>query len=272
MLINGQPATSLPITDRGLAYGDGVFETMRYAERALLFRELHVQRLEASCNRLGLALDRVALDAEISTVLQSADTSAGILKLIVTRGPAGRGYRPPPQASCSRILSLHPLPDYGPLQPEQGVRAFLCRQRLAEQPALAGIKHLNRLEQVLASSEWPDESFMEGVMLDMHDRIIEGTRSNLFIVRDGRLQTPDLSRCGIDGIMRQLLLRNYGNMAQTGDYTLSDLLAADEVFFCNSVVGVWPLVTLQLANDSCSWPAGPVTREAQTLFAAALQR
>lgn len=265
MLINGRRSTAVSITDRGLAYGDGVFETLRFQHGRLLFESLHLQRLAAGCDRLGLQLDMAALRRELDSVLQSAP-EAGVLKLIVTRGEGGRGYRPT-ASPANRILTLHPLPDYRAQQPEDGIRAFVCTLRMATQPALAGIKHLNRLEQVLASSEWSDDSFMEGLLLDHEDRIVEGTRSNLFLVKDGKVCTPALDRCGVDGIMRQVLLQDFAAAACTGDYTLADLHTADEVFFCNSVFGVWPVTTLQAGDQQLAWKVGSCARRAQVLFA-----
>lgn len=260
MLINGEPAAALPLNDRALAYGDGVFETIRYCNGRLLFEDLHLQRLARGCGRMQLEYDAGALEREIGQALDLGKAPDGILKIIISRGIGGRGYRPPRQMA-TRVLTLHPLPDYGSAPPDLGIKAFLCRQRLAAGDALAGIKHLNRLEQVLAAGEWPDESFSEGLMLDIDGYVTEGTRSNLFFVRNGRLHTPDLTRCGIDGIMRQVLLQRYGHNAETGCYTVTDLHLADEVFVSNSVIGVWPLLSLHADNARIDWCIGPVARD-----------
>lgn len=268
MLINGVPSVTLSCADRGLAYGDGIFETIRFQNGKLLYEDLHLQRLARGCERLALQLDIAVVRADLAAALRTAP-EAGVLKLIVTRAEGGRGYRPASKAA-NRILSLHPLPDYSPHQPEAGIHAFVCKLRMAAQPALAGIKHLNRLEQVLASSEWPDNSSLEGLMLDQDDRVIEGTRSNLFLAKAGRLHTPALGRCGIEGIMRQVLLQEFSAEASVGDYTLADLRSADEVFFCNSVFGVWPLLALQAGDEQLRWTAGPFAGRAQALFKATL--
>ncbi len=265
MLINGETASALSLNDRALAYGDGVFETIRYSNARLLFEDLHLQRLARGCARMQLDYDTTALEHEIELALQLGKAPDGILKIIITRGSGGRGYRPPRQ-SATHILTLHPLPDYGSAPPDLGIKAFLCRQRLAAGDTLAGIKHLNRLEQVLAAGEWPDESFSEGLMLDIDGYLMEGTRSNLFFVRNGRLHTPDLARNGIDGIMRQVLLQRFGHNAETGCYTLTDLHRADEVFVSNSVIGVWPLLSLHAGNDRIEWSIGPVARECIDYF------
>lgn len=268
MLINGEPASSVPLNDRALAYGDGLFETIRYCNGRLLFEDLHLQRLARGCARLQLQLDGAELERDIERALQMSTTPDGILKIIVSRGSGGRGYRPP-QQDAMRILTLHPLPAHA-TPPEQGIHAFLCRQRLAVGGTLAGLKHLNRLEQVLGAGEWPSGDVTEGLMLDVDGYVIEGTRSNLFFVRGGRLHTPDLARCGIDGIMRQVLLQRHGDTAETGFYTLADLHMADEVFFTNSVIGVWPLLSLQSGNDRVDWELGPVARDCVHYFNAVL--
>lgn len=268
MLIDGESVTSVPLNDRALAYGDGLFETIRYCNGRLLFEDLHLQRLGAGCARLRLEYDAQALEREMEQALQLSKEPDGILKIIISRGSGGRGYRPPRQGA-KRILTLHPLPDHG-APPEQGIKAYLCRQRLAVDGPLAGIKHLNRLEQVLAAGEWPDGDFTEGLMLDANGYVTEGTRSNLFFAKNGRLHTPDLSRCGIDGIMRQVLLQRYHDRAETGFYTLADLHTADEVFVSNSVIGVWPLLSLQAGNDKIEWNIGPIARECVHYFNAVL--
>jgi 4-amino-4-deoxychorismate lyase len=259
VLINGEKVATIPVNDRALAYGDGLFETIRYCNGRLLFEDLHLQRLANGCARLQLDYDVRALEREIELALHFGQAPDGILKIIISRGSGGRGYRPPRQ-TATRILTLHPLPDHG-IPPERGIKAFLCRQRLAVGGQLAGIKHLNRLEQVLAAGEWPDDSFSEGLMLDVDSYLTEGTRSNLFFARKGRLYTPDLSRCGIDGIMRQVLLQRFGHNAETGYYTLADLHLADEVFVSNSVIGVWPVLSLHNGSELIEWNIGPVARD-----------
>lgn len=268
MLINGDNITTVPLNDRAFSYGDGLFETIRYCNGRLLFEDLHLQRLASGCARLRLAYDAQALEREMDRALQHSKEPDGILKIIISRGSGGRGYRPP-QQGANRILTLHPLPDHS-TPPEQGIKAYLCKQRLAVDGVLAGIKHLNRLEQVMGAGEWPDGDFTEGLMLDADGYVTEGTRSNVFFVREGRLHTPDLSRCGIDGIMRQVLLQRYGDRAETGFYTLADLHTADEVFVSNSVIGVWPLLSLHAGHDRIEWAIGPVARDCVHYFNAVL--
>ncbi|MGP1666533.1 MAG: aminotransferase class IV, partial [Rhodanobacter sp.] len=137
MLINGEKNTSVPLNDRALAYGDGLFETIRFCNGRLLFEDLHLQRLALGCARLGLDCDASALEREVEEALNSSKEPDGILKIIISRGSGGRGYRPPRQAA-NRILTLHPLPDHS-VPPESGIKAYLCQQRLAVDGRLAGI-------------------------------------------------------------------------------------------------------------------------------------
>lgn len=245
MLVNGVPGASIDASDRGLHYGDGLFETIAVHDGAPALWDRHMQRLLLGGERLGIApIDAAQLLRES---LQLCDGVAeGVLKIIITRGSAGRGYRAP---SCgavqpTRLVALYAWPEYPPAFWVEGVAVRLCSTRLGSNPALAGIKHLNRLEQVLARSEWGDPAIPEGLMLDGDSRVIEGTMSNLFIVRNGRLLTPDLTQCGVAGVMRGLILDNMQDMGIPADITqitLDDVKSSDEAFLCNSLIGVWPV-------------------------------
>jgi 4-amino-4-deoxychorismate lyase len=269
MLIDGIPSELLPATDRGLAYGDGLFETIRIQHGKALFLEQHLQRLSLGCERLGIGTDIPRWQQWLAQALQDAAPQA-VLKLIITRGSGGRGYRPPDPATPRCIISLHPLPQTPEPDPCSGIRAFVCRQRLAQQPVLAGIKHLNRLEQVLASREFPDPGWQEGLMLDYADQLIEGTRSNVFLVVDGRLLTPDLSRCGVAGILRAQLLDLFGNKVEVCNIPASTLNHSDEIFVCNSILGIWPVTLLRQGEHERVLAVGPHARAAQAWLAGIL--
>ena len=269
MLLNGQPASEITLLDRGLAYGDGLFETILVHRGKPVFLAEHLTRLQHGCQQLGMQLDLAALQSELASILAGQTGPDNVLKVMVTRHASGRGYRPG-SAACNRILSLHAAPDYRQQQPGQGIAAFVCRQRLARQPALAGLKHMNRLEQVLASREWPDESFMEGLMLDTGGLVIEGTRTNLFAVIDGKLLTPDLSQSGVNGVMRAVLLKHFGSAVTVATFTLAELKQAQEIFVCNSINGVWPLLSLQSAAQTWHYEVGQRARQAQACFQEAL--
>jgi 4-amino-4-deoxychorismate lyase len=265
--VDGQPADALSLKDRGLAYGDGLFETIAVQGGQPILLDRHLMRLADGCARLAIATDIELVRQELLSY--AAAMGEGVLKLILTRGDGLRGYAADPAAPGRRILQGNPPAVYPAVHGEQGIRLFPCVTRLSNQPLLAGLKHLNRLEQVLARAEWRDSEHAEGLMLDQVGRVIEGVFSNLFLVRDGVLITPDLKRCGVAGVMRAEILFQAESLAihtQITDISLEQLQWADEVFICNSVYGVWPV----RAYAALSWPVGPLTRKLQTISRALL--
>lgn len=261
--VNATETNVLPVEDRGLAFGDGLFETMRlHGARAPLL-ERHLQRLQRGALRLRIALDIDELRAEIARFLSSAGTDEGILKLIVTRGDGGRGYRVDAGNEARRILMQRPLAQHPAQWWSEGVSIRHCDTRLGSNPALAGMKHLNRLEQVLARLEWDDAQIAEGLMCDQRGRIIEGVSTNLFLVSGGRLLTPVIDHCGVAGVMRGFILDVVApELALHTEQVHCEralLGAAQEVFLCNAVIGVWPVRQLGAKR----WPLGPVTRRVQ---------
>lgn len=263
--VDGCPAEALPLKDRGLAYGDGLFETIAVKAGTPVLFDRHLHRLEQSCLRLAIPLDAASVRSEMmrfAAQMDAAQMGSGVMKLILTRGDGQRGYAPAPDSQPRRILQAGPAPAYPARHADQGVRLYPCKTRLAEQPLLAGLKHLNRLEQVLARAEWHDTDHAEGLMRDTSGRLIEGVYSNLFLVREGRLLTADLSRCGVAGVMRAELLEQAGRLridTDIRDLSLDDLEQADEVFVCNSLYGVWPVRGFERLN----WSIGPLTRKLQ---------
>jgi len=247
MLVNGKPGNTISIRDRGLLYGDGVFRTLRTAQGKALHWPLHYLKLQRDCTALGISCpDEALLCAELDQVL--AQHPDGVLKLIVTRGEGARGYTPSAAVTPTRIWDFSSLPDYPPEWTTQGIKARICSLRLPAQPRLAGIKHLNRLENVLAAAEWNNPEIAEGLLLDADGNVIEGTRSNLFMVSQGQLVTPDLSRCGVAGIQRERVMAwalQHGVTLQVRDVGLEEALHADELFLVNSVIGLWPIRELE---------------------------
>ncbi|WAH60432.1 aminodeoxychorismate lyase [Pseudomonas silvicola] len=265
--VDGQPADTLAVKNRGLAYGDGLFETIAVTSGKPVLLARHLHRLAEGGARLAIALDVGLVEGEL--LAAAAQLGEGVLKLVVTRGDSQRGYAADPLAPPRRLVLGNPPVAYPVSYAEQGVRLFDCQTRLAEQPLLAGLKHLNRLEQVLARGEWNSPDFAEGLMRDTSGRLIEGVFSNLFLVHDGHLLTADLSRCGVAGVMRAELLaqaERLGISVQVRDLWPADLERADEVFVCNSVYGIWPVY----AFVSLNWSAGPLTRKLQSLARAVL--
>lgn len=261
ILINGRPGESLSALDRGLLYGDGLFETMAVRDGVPQHWSRHIARLEEGCARLGIGMpDTDMLRDEADRLCRGVQRA--VLKLIVTRGAGGRGYRAAPDVAPTRILQRHPFPVWPADYTAAGVRVRLCDLRLGHNPRLAGIKHLNRLEQVLARAEWDDPDINEGLLLDTNGHLIEGTMSNVFLVRDGVLLTPDLACCGVAGVTRALILELAGAagiVTEVRDITMDDLAGADEVLLCNSLIGIWPVCRL----ENRTWQTGTLTRRLQ---------
>lgn len=142
-----------------------------------------------------------------------------------------------------------------------GVRVRVCTTPISVNPAVAGLKTLNRLDQVLARSEWVDPEVAEGLMRTHAGEVICGTMSNLFYVVGGGLLTPDLARCGIRGVMRRVVIeqaRDIGYDCAEVRTDLRQLHAADEVFMTNSQFGLWPV--RQLDDTHFGTGPGSVTR------------
>ncbi|KAB2319079.1 aminodeoxychorismate lyase [Betaproteobacteria bacterium SCN1] len=236
--VNGQPAEHLDLSNRGLAYGDGVFRTLRATAGRLLWWSDHAARLAADCAALGLACpDADLLRADACAVAGNADC---VVKLILTRGGATRGYAPA-DGAVTRIAMAAPLPPHAQAGALPDVRVRLCDLRLGRQPRLAGVKHLNRLENVLARAEWQDPAIFEGLLCDASGWLVGGTMSNLFWVTQGILHTPELDQCGVAGVARARLLRaadRLGIPVRLGHWPPEALQAADEVLICNSLMGV----------------------------------
>ena len=242
-LVNGEERETVSVSNRGLAYGDGVFTTVKVTGRRPQLWERHLRRLTRDCAKLSMAFDPAALEREVETVCAHACAPAAgamAMKIILTRGAGARGYRPP-SATAERIVQIEPWQPPPEEYVRKGVVVTVCRLRLAH--ALAGIKHLNRLEQVLARAEWEDE-YPEGLMLDTEGRVIEGTMSNLFVVAGNELRTPMLDRCGVAGVMREHLIENAriaGFSVRETRLELEDLHGADGAFLCNALIGAWPI-------------------------------
>lgn len=267
ILINGVSKQHIEISDRGFQYGDGLFETIEVRDGQAVFLERHLERLNAGCHRLHIPFPGAELlSFEVKELCRekACDLSPvrAVLKIIVTRGSGGRGYRQPDVIQPTRVLSLHPYPDYPEIYKEQGIVVRFCSTCLGLNPSLAGIKHLNRLEQVMARSEWNDPAIQEGLMLDVNDHVIEGTMTNLFYVKNNSLYTAVLTQSGVAGIMRFIIMTisaDHDLSVIEHVFTKDELLSADEVFVCNSIIGIWPIK--QIATTSFS--VGPITQSIQ---------
>jgi 4-amino-4-deoxychorismate lyase len=260
-LINGELSDTIAVSDRGFQYGDGLFETLAVYQGACEFWERHMHRLLRGCECLRIpAPDTGLLEAEAAKLTEGQ--ARAVLKIIITRGSGGRGYQIPPSPQPTRVLQLSDWREQPADYAVAGVRLRTCQQRLSRNPALAGVKHLNRLEQVLARSEWNEPDIAEGLMLDELGQVIEGTFTNLFLVKDGKLITPRLDHCGVAGILRTVIIDlAFGCKIECSEQTVMPerVLNADELFVTNSLIGIWPVRAL----DQHSFLPGPVTRQLQ---------
>ena len=260
--VNGRQGALVNAAERALQYGDGLFETIRVRHARPEYLARHMQRLSAGCERLKFpAVDWALIRQEL--VKLAGQQEDAVLKYILSRGVGGRGYQPGPELKVTRIASIHPLPHWTSDPEQNGVRTRICTTALATQPLLAGIKHLNRLEQVMARTEWDDADIVEGFMLDQDQRLIEATMSNVFIVHGRELLTPELSKCGVAGVMRSVILdlaATLGFKTRVQQLTLDDVKTSQEVFICNSLAGVWPVVHIEGLGE---FGIGRITRQLQ---------
>lgn len=264
-LVNGAPPKASVLLSRALHYGDGVFRTcLRYEGHWLDF-DRHYVKLVQDCRLLGLDPPHVGqLEAELDS-LGGGRSQPVVGKIILARSGAGRGYAPSSR-QCERILLRYPAPRFPASCWSEGVAVVTSAVTLGHQPLLAGCKHLNRLENMLAARGWP-AGVQEALLLDVEGHVICGSRSNLFWMHDGRLHTPRLNRCGVAGMMRAKVLdaaRALGLVSEVVDAPISALHQASEMFLCNSLIGIWPVKRLDALEPASP---GPITRQLQAALA-----
>lgn len=245
-LINGSRDGCLSPLDRGFAYGDGIFRTLAISDGQAQHWSLHYAKLVHDCNVLGIVCPSAAvLLDDIGRLF--ADSHQAVAKIIITRGEGARGYSMPSLAQPTRVVIKSAFPQFPERHFEQGVRLHLCQTRLGHQPQLAGIKHLNRLENIIARAEWSDSTIADGLLLDVGDNVIECTAGNLFARYGKTLFSPDLTRCGVAGVTRQRVLEIAPNLDYETEIThipLTTLLDADEVVITNSLFGAWQVLEI----------------------------
>lgn len=262
-LINGKPDAALTPLDRGFAYGDGVFRTLPIRQGQPIGWRRHYRKLNDDCNALSIVCPSEEL--LLSDIERLAGQEDCVIKIVVTRGESARGYAVPPLAQPNRSVMKSSLPSYPSQYAADGVRLHLCKLRLSAQPRLAGIKHLNRLENVLARMEWRDKQIADGLLLDMAGNVIECTMSNVFMRKGQHIVTPDMSQCGVSGVTRERLIELLPSLGYTVEATAFDLdalLQADEVIICNSLFGIWQVRQL----EGHTWPAGKLAERLRPLL------
>lgn len=243
--VNGQASHHVHAMDRGLQYGDGLFETIAVVGGTPRLLAAHLERLLGGCERLGIGpVAGTLLEEDVAAVSGARDA---VVKLIVTRGPAGRGYRAPRDSTPTRIAAGFDTAPGAFASALPGLRVRTCRTRLGRNAALAGLKHLSRLEQVIARSEWQDDAVGEGLMLDEFGHVVCGTQSNLFVVTEGKLVTPSVALAGVEGVMRRTVLEWAGSVGigiEVQDLKTSCLADAKEVFVTNALWGARAVLEL----------------------------
>jgi 4-amino-4-deoxychorismate lyase len=263
-LVDGEIAGQVSAGNRGLHFGDGLSETIAIRGGQPGFWQGHVDRLAAGCERLGLApVPQAILLREVRTVC--AGQGDCLVRIVLTR----RSADPTIEYRCAsdatrRVVCAMPRPPRPEDRATHGLQARICDLRLAIQPELAGISHLNRLEQVRARAEWSDERIGEGILIDREDFVISGISANLFLVFGGRILTPRLDRCGIRGVLRAAVLAAFRERCEQRRVGLDMVPEADEVFLASTIDGIVPVTRI----DHWEYEIGPVTREIQAWLAA----
>lgn len=275
LLLNGREIDpsgrdSVSALDRGLHFGDGLFETIACVRGKPRFLALHLDRLASGCERLHIDVGDVSLiRKEIETA--SAATDVSLIKVMVTRGPAvARGYAWSGRETATRVLLRYAWPQEDMATQRDGVAVRISAMRLGENPALAGMKHLNRLEQVIARSAVPGAEAAELLLFSSSGQLVCGTMSNVFVERAGRLITPRVDRCGVAGVMRRVVMREAaraGIAVEEGTVSEADLDATREIFLTNARIGVWPVRLL----GSRVLPVGALTQQVQATIAPLLE-
>lgn len=257
ILVNGVAEDKIAVTDRGLAYGDGVFRTLAVSDGRPLCWQRHFIKLSDDCCRLRISPPPEGqLWDEAKRVANGL--GHGVIKIIVTRGQGERGYALPAHAQPVRIVIGSAMPSYPMENARDGIRARLCELRLSDQPRLAGIKHLNRLENVLARAEWNDSAIAEGLLLDQRGNLVEGVASNLVLMIKGMVVTPEIKNCGVAGVTRDRILAwalEAGLPSEVRKVPVDELWSAEEVMVCNSLIGVWQIRSI----EGKTWGAGENT-------------
>lgn len=244
--VNGKPSKTLSIYDRGLAYGDGFFETILIKENRPSLLNFHLERILEACRELSIPFDASAFVDELNRFSQLSSESRAVVKLIVTRGSGGRGYSAAQHSKPVRILTLHPTNAPAWQDDKPAIRTNISSIVLSNQPRLAGLKHLNKLEQVLARQEVDSQKqWDDALLLDSKGHVIEATAANLYLVKEGRVITPKLDLCGVNGCVRRLVLQRLAHDLKISviekQVVLSELKNADELFLTNSIAGVIPV-------------------------------
>lgn len=262
--LNGEPADSVSLMDRSFQYGDGCFTTMLTRKGQIQYWSKHIERMNACLDALYIPRPDWNQVEQWLALAAKEDDKAG-LKLHISRGQGGRGYSPTQVGTPNVTISAFPFPSHYEKWTETGIELGIAKTRLGHNPLLAGHKHNNRLEQVLVKAEMDQQTLLDGIVLDIADRVIETSMANLFWVKNDRIYTPDLSFAGVNGVMRRVVLQqaqDSGFECEIGHFHLDQVLSADEIFISNSVLGVAPIHTV----SSTPFNIGKITKRIQEMI------
>lgn len=250
-LVDGRPADGVPVDDRGLLYGDGLFETIAFHSGTAPLWPLHMDRLRRGAEALAIPLPAPALLERECEELAGGHGRC-VVRLALTRGSGGQAYFPPDEPAPRRILLRRPFPADAVRQRSEGLRMITARQRLEGAIAGGGWKHLNRLPQVLVAAEVRRAGADEAVVLDARGRLVEALAGNLVIVRGDRLLVPRSHGAAVSGVGLAWLRERAGEGVEEADLTRESLRSDDAIWVINSVAGIRPAAAL----DGRKHPAG----------------
>ncbi len=245
LFIDGTETQKASAKSRGFLYGDGIFTTIKVVDGKFRLLGLHIERLQRDANRLKLNLP--PLKPLIEELQQKITQRSGVLRLSFTREEGARGYQFDPAAKSEAVAWFNPRTYAAPEQ-VQPIHLRWCDTQLATNHPLAGVKHLNRLEQVLARSEWSNEVYQDGLMCDSQGRVLETTCANIFLIKNKQIMTPSIKSNGVLGVMRLHLLESFKQLnleVREQDIDKQTVLDADELFISNAIQGMVPVESIQ---------------------------
>ncbi|TVS13163.1 MAG: hypothetical protein EA419_02500 [Wenzhouxiangella sp.] len=258
-LVDGQPGTVVPVDDRAFLYGESLFETVAFRDRQAPLWSRHMARLDLGCRSLGFQPPRPEqLLAECRKVLP--ESGPAIARITITGGSGGRGYWPAPDAPERRVIQCRDWPGEIDRQRSAGLRLTISKSRLESGPVGEGLKHGNRLVQVMAARECARSGHDEAVLLDQAGSIVEAISSNILLVVDDQLMTHP--RPVVSGVGLGWLIDQPGLDLRLRPVAGEDLARCSEVLVINSVSGVRPAIAI----EQYRFRPGPTCRHLQSLW------